>query len=90
MAGLAASLSLRIKPVSSDGVTPVLPIPLQVAPYMMIGVCDAVVVSVNYGRAPEGEPNDTLGWVNSRKWLRSNDSESAYLLNQLVTVQVAI
>ncbi|KAF3454398.1 hypothetical protein FNV43_RR04845 [Rhamnella rubrinervis] len=48
----------------------------------LVGICKAVVVSVNYRRAPENPyPSayddgwTALKWVNSREWLRSMDSK---------------
>lgn len=48
----------------------------------LVGVCKAVVVSVNYRRAPENrypcaydDGWTVLEWVNSRKWLQTKDSK---------------
>ncbi|CAO2832687.1 unnamed protein product [Amaranthus hypochondriacus] len=48
----------------------------------LVGVCGAVVVSVNYRRAPENrypcaydDGWTVLKWVNSRNWLKSKDSK---------------
>ncbi|KAL2942213.1 Gibberellin receptor GID1C [Bienertia sinuspersici] len=48
----------------------------------LVGVCNAVVVSVNYRRAPENrypcaydDGWTVLEWVNSRNWLKSKDSK---------------
>ncbi|KAH9613890.1 hypothetical protein KSS87_015494 [Heliosperma pusillum] len=48
----------------------------------LVGLCKAVVVSVNYRRAPENpypcaydDGWTVLEWVNSRKWLQSKDSK---------------
>ncbi|GAB2287361.1 Gibberellin receptor gid1c [Dionaea muscipula] len=48
----------------------------------LVGVCGAVVVSVNYRRAPENrfpcaydDGWAALEWVSSRKWLQSKDSK---------------
>ncbi|KAF4369668.1 hypothetical protein F8388_018090 [Cannabis sativa] len=48
----------------------------------LVGICKAVVVSVDYRRAPENrfpcaydDGWTTLNWVNSRPWLRSKDSK---------------
>ncbi|PSS26698.1 Gibberellin receptor GID1C like [Actinidia chinensis var. chinensis] len=49
----------------------------------LVGICKAVVVSVNYRRAPENrypcaydDGWDALKWVNSRPWLKSKDSKA--------------
>ncbi|KAF5463483.1 hypothetical protein F2P56_019478 [Juglans regia] len=48
----------------------------------LVGICKAVVVSVNYRRAPENrypcaydDGWAALNWVNSRTWLQSKDSK---------------
>uniref|UniRef100_A0A5B6YRK8 Putative gibberellin receptor GID1C-like isoform X1 n=1 Tax=Davidia involucrata TaxID=16924 RepID=A0A5B6YRK8_DAVIN len=48
----------------------------------LVGICEAVVVSVNYRRAPENrypcaydDGWAALKWVNSRPWLQSEDSK---------------
>jgi gibberellin receptor GID1 len=48
----------------------------------LVGICKAVVVSVNYRRAPENrypcaydDGWSALKWVNSRSWLQSKDSK---------------
>ncbi|KAM7272696.1 hypothetical protein ACFE04_027359 [Oxalis oulophora] len=48
----------------------------------LVGICKAVVVSVNYRRAPENrypcaydDGWTALKWVNSRSWLQSKDSK---------------
>uniref|UniRef100_A0A803KPE4 Alpha/beta hydrolase fold-3 domain-containing protein n=1 Tax=Chenopodium quinoa TaxID=63459 RepID=A0A803KPE4_CHEQI len=48
----------------------------------LVGVCKAVVISVNYRRAPENrypcaydDGWTVLKWVNSKNWLRSKDSK---------------
>ncbi|XP_062145228.1 gibberellin receptor GID1C-like [Alnus glutinosa] len=48
----------------------------------LVGICKAVVVSVNYRRAPENrypcayeDGWGALKWVNSRSWLQSKDSK---------------
>lgn len=48
----------------------------------LVGICKAVVVSVNYRRAPENrypcaydDGWGALEWVNSRSWLQSKDSK---------------
>lgn len=84
------------KPVSSDVVVPVIiffhggsfahssanSAIYDILCRRLVGICKAVVVSVNYRRAPENRyPSayddgwTTLKWVNSRSWLQSKDSK---------------
>lgn len=53
----------------------------------LVGTCNAVVVSVNYRRAPENrypcaydDGWTVLEWVNSKKWLHSKDSKAHIFL----------
>lgn len=99
--GRPASIVELEKPVSSDKIVPVIIFfhggsfahsSANSAIYdtlcrRLVGICDAVVVSVNYRRAPENrypcaydDGWTALNWVNSRTWLRSKDSKvSLYL-----------
>ncbi|KAL9250363.1 Gibberellin receptor GID1C-like protein [Drosera capensis] len=84
------------KPVASDVITPVIMFfhggsfahsSMNSGIYdtlcrRLVGICDAVVVSVNYRRAPENrypcaydDGWAAVEWVNSRKWLQSKDSK---------------
>lgn len=84
------------KPVASDVITPVILFfhggsfahsSANSAIYdtlcrRLVGICDAVVVSVNYRRAPENrypcaydDGWAAVEWVNSRKWLLCKDSK---------------